>query len=347
MGNCVGNSKQMQSDVTNENKVTQFLSKPGYKLENILGEGDYSLVYKASKDNTSVAIKIYKQYKDDYEKENEILKKLKGQDYVIQKVDQIVDKKIKMKAIVTELYDCSLEDIKKLNKFNFIQVIALTYQLLKALQVLNQQNVIHSDIKPANILYSSDKKMFVLSDFGLSHQLKNPKLQNTNYTLMGNIYYQSPEVYNGQKPYTLKVDVFSIGVLVLEILTQNNFDVLKVQKLHTQSLMEAFPELKYHENKNFIQNILSNMVNHVAEKRLDPDQLLYNIEQFQYDENCLKYLKLKPQDCNKEENKKFDTKFFDSKTTPGLIKKVEYTKPNDQQQLQFNQLLISLQKQDK
>jgi len=76
------------------------------------------------------------------------------------------------------------------------------------------QPLIHRDLKPANILLSSDLEAKV-ADFGAS------RLQETQdaatMTMTGTIIYCAPEVLRGDR-YSFKADVFSFGVMLLEII---------------------------------------------------------------------------------------------------------------------------------
>lgn len=78
--------------------------------------------------------------------------------------------------------------------------------------------VLHCDIKPQNILLDSNYNPKV-ADFGLSKLLDRSQLINSNFSrIRGTRGYMAPEwVYN--KPITSKVDVYSYGIVVLEMLT--------------------------------------------------------------------------------------------------------------------------------
>ncbi|KAK3425558.1 hypothetical protein EUGRSUZ_F02289 [Eucalyptus grandis] len=81
--------------------------------------------------------------------------------------------------------------------------------------------VLHCDVKPHNILLDSDYQPKV-ADFGLSKLLNREGLKNTSFSrIRGTRGYMAPEwVYN--MPITSKVDVYSYGIVLLEMLTGGN-----------------------------------------------------------------------------------------------------------------------------
>ncbi|KAL4505616.1 hypothetical protein ABPG73_004501, partial [Tetrahymena malaccensis] len=89
------------------------------------------------------------------------------------------------------------------------------------------------------------------------------------------------------------VDVYSVGLLIIEALLQQPLDIMRVLNLKCQDLLQVLPNLERSEHQDFIKNIVSNMVNNDRKIRFYPKQLLQSLEQFRVDEACLKDLKLK------------------------------------------------------
>ena len=88
-------------------------------------------------------------------------------------------------------------------------------QILLALDVANQQQIVHRDIKPTNIMILNDKQAKVM-DFGIA---KLPSLSiTTTGTVLGTPYYMSPEQISGQK-VDIRSDIFSVGALFYQIIT--------------------------------------------------------------------------------------------------------------------------------
>ncbi|XP_051124302.1 mitogen-activated protein kinase kinase kinase 1-like [Andrographis paniculata] len=94
------------------------------------------------------------------------------------------------------------------------QVSAYTRQILHGLKYLHDRNVVHRDIKCANILVGADG-LVKLADFGLA---KATKLTDVN-SCKGTAFWMAPEVV-GNLSYGLAADIWSLGCTVLEMLTR-------------------------------------------------------------------------------------------------------------------------------
>lgn len=83
-----------------------------------------------------------------------------------------------------------------------------SYQLLTGLKHLHENNILHRDIKGANLLITRDN-VLKIADLGLARNIppKQYKLTNPVVTL----WYRSPEVILGSKFYGPEVDIWSVG----------------------------------------------------------------------------------------------------------------------------------------
>ncbi|KAK5982317.1 Membrane-associated tyrosine- and threonine-specific cdc2-inhibitory kinase wee-1.3 [Trichostrongylus colubriformis] len=116
--------------------------------------------------------------------------------------------------ILTELCERSLLDYcTELHTIPEREIWNIFIDLLRAVDHLHKNDLLHVDIKPENIFLTKDK-VCKLGDFGLIFDLKN----DTTYTPEeGDAKYLAPEVLNASP--TKAADVFSIGITILEVTT--------------------------------------------------------------------------------------------------------------------------------
>jgi serine/threonine protein kinase len=95
------------------------------------------------------------------------------------------------------------------------KVVQILFQCAKALEYAHQNGVVHNDIKPSNIILSK-KGEVKISDFGLA-SVKGGSAGQTG-SLTGSVYYTPPEQLRNH-PLTAQSDIFSLGVVMYELLT--------------------------------------------------------------------------------------------------------------------------------
>jgi len=97
-----------------------------------------------------------------------------------------------------------------------VKAIDIMKQIVSAIKHAHQNNIIHRDIKPQNILI--DKKGTIkVTDFGIAMAQSSTTITHSN-TLLGSVHYISPEQARGGIA-TKKSDIYSIGIVMYELLT--------------------------------------------------------------------------------------------------------------------------------
>ena len=129
----------------------------------------------------------------------------------------IVTKFIPNNSLYNNLHDPDAKLQLTPTEYNII-----AYGIAVGMEYLHQNKVIHRDLKPQNVLID-DKKFPIICDFGSS---KHVDLQQTMTGQAGTPHYMAPEFLQNEK-YNGKVDVYSYGILLWEMITkQNPFDGL-------------------------------------------------------------------------------------------------------------------------
>lgn len=96
--------------------------------------------------------------------------------------------------------------------------LKLVAQCADALQAAHDQNILHRDVKPANILLEGKTNHVKLADFGLARLGEPSESFTISNTLSGSPPYMSPEQAKGE-PLDHRTDVFSLGVSLYQLLS--------------------------------------------------------------------------------------------------------------------------------
>ena len=106
--------------------------------------------------------------------------------------------------------------LQKRGALTLTEVIDIMSQLTDGLAHAHEAYIIHRDIKPQNIMIE-DNGLVKITDFGIAMALNSTQLTQTN-SVMGSVHYLPPEQANG-KGSTIKSDIYSLGILMYELLT--------------------------------------------------------------------------------------------------------------------------------
>lgn len=104
--------------------------------------------------------------------------------------------------------------IEKKKMLTYKEAISIAIQVGKGIEAAHNKQIVHRDIKPQNILISTDGKVKV-TDFGIARAVNNNTIHND---VMGSVHYSSPEqARNGYVDG--KSDIYSLGIVMYEMVT--------------------------------------------------------------------------------------------------------------------------------
>ena len=247
-----------------------------FLIEKELGSGAMGAVYLARyiKNNHRVAIKIMSSSINSnassslvarFEREAEILKHLNNPNIV-----RLfgIGKFKGMRYYAMEVIDGETLEAILLRKgsFSWDETIELGKQICNALQHAHDNGVVHRDIKLSNLMVTK-QGVLKLTDFGIAKDLDGTLLTGANCAI-GTAAYMSPEQCRGESTITGKSDLYSLGVVLFELLTGkrpfrgNNAVELFLHHVQTK------PERPSRINLE-IPKFLDTLILHLLEK--DPD----------------------------------------------------------------------------
>lgn len=173
----------------------------------------------------------------------------------------------------------SLKDwLQSTPKRDYLNVINFFEQIVMAVEYVHLNNLIHRDLKPSNIFFSMDGHIKI-GDFGLvttmleeGDEQRTPldsssssgSLGERHTAQVGTELYMSPEQRKG-KPYNYKVDIYSLGLILFELLVPFGTEMERVhvmQSLHRQKFPPDFSKTYQNEYE-----LLKMMLDHRPEKR--------------------------------------------------------------------------------
>jgi serine/threonine protein kinase len=196
-----------------------------YELEEVVGTGGMSTVYRAHDQllERKVALKVlHPHYADDEEyverfrREARAVAKL-SHPHIVTVIDRGEDDG--QQYIVFEYVDG--ENLKQLlqrtGPLPTRRAIELAVEIADALAFAHENGLVHRDVKPQNVLLTPDGDVKV-TDFGIARSLEVEHGMTQTGAVLGTSNYLSPEQAGG-KPTTPSTDVYSLGVVVYELLT--------------------------------------------------------------------------------------------------------------------------------
>ena len=129
----------------------------------------------------------------------------------------------------------SLDAFIKREKLYVGDVMNMAMDILEGIQECENHNIIHRDIKTAN-LFRSKKGIYKLGDFGIA---RDTSASSRSLSHKGTDNYMAPEVYQGKR-YSQNIDLYARGIVIYKLLNKNRLPFLGEERLTSRSIERAF-----------------------------------------------------------------------------------------------------------
>ncbi len=146
--------------------------------------------------------------------------------------------------------------IKKRGALTLSEVVDIMLQLTDGISHAHDSYIIHRDIKPQNIMIM-ENGLVKITDFGIAMAMNATQLTQTN-SVMGSVHYLPPEQATG-KGSSVKSDIYSLGILMYELLTGTlPFKGENAVEIALKQMKEPLPDVTLYnpEIPMSIENIL-------------------------------------------------------------------------------------------
>lgn len=204
----------------------ETIKLPGYEIRKPLGEGGMATVYEGWQQSLDrpVAIKVLDaKLLDDpivqaqFRQESQLVARLNHPN-IIQVIDQGVADNGQPWFVMQYVKSIPLSAILHRGDVTLVRKLDVVAQICQALSYAHRNNVVHRDVKPANVLVDYEGHVRVV-DFGIAGYFAQDGDGSRQVAIMGTPGYMAPEQNDPEQPTTHLSDIYALGVLLYEIIT--------------------------------------------------------------------------------------------------------------------------------
>lgn len=306
-----------------------------YEIIKTIGEGGMANVYLANDTilDRKVAIKVLR---GDLSNDEKFIRRFQREALSVSNLSH---------PNIVEVYDVGEEDgqyyivmeyiegktlkqlLKKRETLSLPEVIDIMLQLTDGLAHAHESYIIHRDIKPQNIMIL-DNGLVKITDFGIAMALNATQLTQTN-SVMGSVHYLPPEQANG-KSATVKSDIYSLGILMYELITGSvPFKGDNAVEIALKHMKEKIPSIRK-QNPTIPQNVENIVIKATAK---NPRNRYDSVKEMHDDlEICMEKENAKKVTFEYPENDIDDSEPITKKKEKNKIEKpnVEYTEKKEE-----------------
>ena len=195
-----------------------------YEITEEIGKGGMATVYRAYQPSMDrhVAVKVIRASllgdavgRDRFQREARLIAKLEHPHLLpIYDFDGAHDPPF---IVMRFLEGGTLKQVMEADPLPSEEMLYLLKQVASALDYAHRQGVVHRDLKPSNIMIDREGNAFI-ADFGIARVSDAPKDLTGTGNVIGTPGYMAPEQARGQAEVDGRADVYSLGVIVYELL---------------------------------------------------------------------------------------------------------------------------------
>ncbi len=203
-----------------------MLDLPGFQVNEKIYESIRSIVYRANQDQNDQPV-ILKTLKEEFPAPEEILRYRREYETTRRLEAEGIPRPIGLEKISNRLVlvteDIGGQDLKSLVRtrtFTLKQQLQIAIRTAQVLDQIHAANLIHGDIKTANIIINPNNRHLQIIDFGSSYALIEAVAGSDIQNLSGTLSYMSPEQTGRMnRPVDWRTDFYSLGVVFYELFT--------------------------------------------------------------------------------------------------------------------------------
>jgi serine/threonine-protein kinase len=218
-----------------------------YAVDRVLGQGGMGIVYLARDVHTGIEV-VLKAIRPHLAHRGDVRERVIAEGRALAQIDH--PNVVHLKAVVTdrnglflvmpyidgESLDRTLKRFAAQNeRMPVAEALRLFRMILAGVGAAHAEGVIHRDLKPANVLVRRKDGVAKVTDFGIAKTEEQTRAgQGQTKGVIGSLWYMSPEQVQGKRDLDKRVDVYSLGVVLFELLTghvpfrgESSYDIMK------------------------------------------------------------------------------------------------------------------------
>eukprot|EP01105_Mastigella_eilhardi_P017779 TRINITY_DN409_c3_g1_i1.p1 TRINITY_DN409_c3_g1~~TRINITY_DN409_c3_g1_i1.p1 ORF type:complete len:449 (+),score=106.88 TRINITY_DN409_c3_g1_i1:36-1349(+) len=194
-----------------------------------VGEGAMGIVYKATLNGRTVAVKMMKdagsltqEQRDEFIREMCVLRKIKNP-HIVRFIGGVVTRE-KLWLVTEFMPEGTLKKALQSGPLPLPLKVRIALDTSRAMSALHQHNIIYRDLKAENVMINkldvnADTSTVKITDFGTSRIIRDSHAHKEFTRGVGTPLYMAPEILRGES-YDKSADVYSFGIFFWEVLTQ-------------------------------------------------------------------------------------------------------------------------------